>query len=59
MKGEGITAETLDKIKKFMKNMKEPAYKSNIAKTLHVNIYSLDFALTKIKHKTYKDGRIK
>ena len=53
-----IHVTTLNKITSFLKEQLEPIFKSEIVKQLGVDYNSLNLALTMIKFKTDKEGRI-
>ncbi len=55
---KNIQVATLNKIKSFLKEQLEPVYKSEIVRSIGVDTNSLNLALTMIKFKTEKDGRI-
>ena len=53
-----IQVATLNKIKSFLKEQLEPVFKSEIVKQTGVDYNSLNLALTMIKFKTDKEGKI-
>ncbi len=53
-----IQVATLNKIKAFLKEQLEPVYKAEIVKQTGVDYNSLNLALTMIKYKLDKEGRI-
>lgn len=53
-----IQIATFNKIKSFLKEQLEPIYKSEVVKQTGVDYNSLNLALTMIRFKTDKDGRI-
>lgn len=55
---KNIQVATLNKIKSFLKEQLSPIYKSEIVKQTGVDYNSLNLALTMIKFKTDKEGRI-
>ncbi|MHA1677465.1 MAG: hypothetical protein ACTSW3_01650 [Promethearchaeota archaeon] len=54
-----ISIDTLEKVKKFLKEQLGPVYKSEIVKSLGVNYDSLNIALERINHRVDKKGRIR
>jgi len=56
---KSIRIDTLEKIKKYLKEQVEPIYKVEIVRQLGVDYDSLNIALTKINHRVDKKGRIK
>ncbi len=53
-----IQVATLNKIKSFLKEQLEPVFKSEIVRSIGVDLNSLNLALTMIKYKTDAEGRI-
>ncbi len=53
-----IHVTTLNKIKSFLSEQLEPIFKSEMVKQLGIDYNSLNLALTMIKFKTDKEGRI-
>ena len=56
-KRKNIQVKTLKRVEEFLSKQKKPVFKAEIVK-LGVDRYSLDIALTMIKHKVDKKGRI-
>lgn len=57
-KRKNIHVITFKKIENFLKKQTEPIFKTDIVRKLRVDYNSLNLALTMIKYKTDKDGRI-
>ncbi len=55
---KNIQVATLNKIKAFLKEQELPVYKSEIVRAIGVDLNSLNLALTMMKFKTDKDGKI-
>ena len=54
-----INVSTLNKVKDFLKKQTEPIFKSDIVKGAGVDYNSVGLAITMLKIRTNKDGRIK
>ena len=55
---KNIQVATLNKIKSFLKEQLAPVYKSEVVRAIGVDLNSLNLALTMIKYKNDKEGRI-
>ena len=53
-----IQVATLNKIKSFLKEQELPVYKSEVVRAIGVDLNSLNLALTMIKYKNDKEGKI-
>lgn len=58
MERQNIHIVTLRKVERFLQEQTEPIFKSHIVRELGVDYNSVNFALTLIKPKTDKRGRI-
>lgn len=55
---KNIQVATLNKVKAFLKEQELPVYKSEVVRAIGVDLNSLNLALTMIRYKTDKEGRI-
>ncbi len=53
-----IQVATLNKVKSFLKEQLEPVFKSEVVRSIGVDLNSLNLALTMMKYKTDTEGRI-
>lgn len=56
---KNINDETLEKVKKFLKEQDEPVFISDIVKAAGVDCHSVKIAITKLNVRVNKDRRVK
>ncbi len=56
---KNINVETLEKVRKFLKEQDEPVFKSDIVKYASVDFHSVGLALTMLPVRINKDRRVK